>query len=98
MPLRRFRRQYEQLSQFERGSIIGMMKAWYSATRVARQFDRSDCVVRRCWDQWIREIDESRFNLSSGDDRVCEWKPHGERLDPAFALQRHTAPTAGVMV
>ncbi|GFU93358.1 transposable element Tcb1 transposase [Trichonephila clavipes] len=24
--------------------------------------------------------------------------PPGERLDPAFALQRHTAPTAGVMV
>ncbi|GFV73443.1 transposable element Tcb2 transposase [Trichonephila clavipes] len=25
------------------------------------------------------------------------WRPRGERLNPAFALQRHTAPPAGVM-
>ncbi|GFT85077.1 uncharacterized protein TNCV_791131 [Trichonephila clavipes] len=49
--LRHFRKQYEQLSQFERGRIIGMMETWWSARRVARQLGRSDCVVRRCWDQ-----------------------------------------------
>ncbi|GFV63658.1 transposable element Tcb2 transposase [Trichonephila clavipes] len=42
--------------------------------------------------------DEFRFNLSSGDNRVRVWRPCGERLNPAFALQRHTAPTAGVML
>ncbi|GFT93146.1 transposable element Tcb2 transposase [Trichonephila clavipes] len=114
-----------------------------------------DSVVRRCWDQWIREMsfkqrpgsgrprqtsrredrnivrnallqptvssaaiqaqvvpspgtllewnqlvfsDESRFNISSDGNRVRVWRPRGERLSPAFALQRHTAPTAGVMV
>ncbi|GFT67177.1 transposable element Tcb2 transposase [Trichonephila clavipes] len=41
---------------------------------------------------------ESRFNLSSDDNRVRMWRPRGERLNPAFALQRHTAPTTGVMV
>ncbi|GFT75815.1 uncharacterized protein TNCV_851211 [Trichonephila clavipes] len=51
MPLRRFRRQYEQLSQFDRGRIIGMMEPGWSARGVARQFGRFDCVVRRCWDQ-----------------------------------------------
>ncbi|GFW56347.1 transposable element Tcb2 transposase [Trichonephila clavipes] len=60
MPLRRFRRQYEQLSQFERGRIIGVMDAGWSARRVARQLGRSDCVVRRCWDQWIREMSFTR--------------------------------------
>ncbi|GFX58749.1 transposable element Tcb2 transposase [Trichonephila clavipes] len=60
MPLRRFRRQYEQLSQFERGRIIGMMEAAVSARRVARQLGRSDCVVRKCWDQWIREMSFTR--------------------------------------
>ncbi|GFX88122.1 transposable element Tcb2 transposase [Trichonephila clavipes] len=170
------------------------MEAGWSARRVARQLGRSDCVVRRCWDQRIREMsftrrrsrqtsrledrhivrkslvqptassaaiqaqvvpslgapefsrtirrcpaegysgsrrllrmlplmpshrriclewcsaqgnwtaaewnqivfsDESRFNLS----RVCSClRPRGERLNPAFALQRFTAPTAGVMV
>ncbi|GFU97796.1 transposable element Tcb2 transposase [Trichonephila clavipes] len=41
---------------------------------------------------------KSRFNLSSDDNRVRVWKPRGERLNPVFSLQRHTAPTAGVMV
>ncbi|GFW39793.1 transposable element Tcb2 transposase [Trichonephila clavipes] len=201
MPLRRFRRQYEQISQFERGTIIGMMEAGWSTRRVARQLGCSDCVGRRCWDQWIREMsftrrpgsgrprqtsrrkdrhivrnervqptassaaiqaqvapligipvssgtirrrpaeghfgswcplrvllltpthrrlrlewcrargnwttsewnqvvfsEKSRFNLGSEDNRVRVWRPRGERLNPAFALEQHTAPTAGVMV
>ncbi|GFX27093.1 HTH_Tnp_Tc3_2 domain-containing protein [Trichonephila clavipes] len=53
MPLRRFRRQYEQLSQFEKGRIFGIKEAGWSARRVARQLSCSDCVVRSCWDQWI---------------------------------------------
>ncbi|GFW77840.1 uncharacterized protein TNCV_3404131 [Trichonephila clavipes] len=60
MLLRRFRRQYEQLSQFERGRIIGMMEAEWSARRVACQLGRSDCVERKCWDQWIRELSFTR--------------------------------------
>ncbi|GFV65253.1 uncharacterized protein TNCV_4572531 [Trichonephila clavipes] len=46
MPLRRFGRQYEQLSWFERGRIIGLMEAGWSARRVARQLGRSGCSVR----------------------------------------------------
>ncbi|GFT55688.1 transposable element Tcb2 transposase [Trichonephila clavipes] len=49
------------------------------------------------WNQVVFN-DESRFNLRSNDNRVRVWGPRGERLNPAFALQRHTAPTAGVMV
>ncbi|PRD36725.1 UNVERIFIED_CONTAM: hypothetical protein NCL1_07655 [Trichonephila clavipes] len=41
---------------------------------------------------------ESRFNLSSDDNRVRVWKPRGERLNPTFVLQRHTTPSAGVMI
>ncbi|GFX62132.1 transposable element Tcb2 transposase [Trichonephila clavipes] len=33
-----------------------MMEAGWSARRVARQLGCFNCVVRRCWDQWIREI------------------------------------------
>ncbi|GFW39999.1 transposable element Tcb2 transposase [Trichonephila clavipes] len=61
MPLRHFRRQYEQLSQFERGRIINMMEAGWSARQVARQLGHSDCVVRRCCDQWIREMSLTRI-------------------------------------
>ncbi|GFX18201.1 transposable element Tcb2 transposase [Trichonephila clavipes] len=41
---------------------------------------------------------ESRFNLSSDDNRVRVWRPRGERHNPAFDLQQHTFPTAGVMI
>ncbi|GFW43222.1 transposable element Tcb2 transposase [Trichonephila clavipes] len=110
------------------------MEAGWSAKRVARHLGRSDCVVRRCWDQWIREMsftrgpgsgrprqttrrevhryernwtaaewnqvvfsDESRLNLIRDDNRVRVWRLRGGRLNPVFALQRHIAPTAGVM-
>ncbi|GFU50983.1 uncharacterized protein TNCV_4461761 [Trichonephila clavipes] len=36
------------------------MEAGWSARRVARQLGCSDCVVRRCWDQWIREMSFTR--------------------------------------
>ncbi|GFV85591.1 hypothetical protein TNCV_3774151 [Trichonephila clavipes] len=42
--------------------------------------------------------DESRFNLSSYDNRVRVWRPRGKRLNPVFALQQHTTPTALVMI
>ncbi|GFV78287.1 uncharacterized protein TNCV_94471 [Trichonephila clavipes] len=101
MPLRHFRRQYEQLLQFERGRITGMMEAGWSARRVAHQLGCSDCVVWKCWDQWIRETSSLATNpdsISRYDNSVCVWRPHGECLNPAFALQQHIAPTAGVMV
>ncbi|GFV00529.1 transposable element Tcb2 transposase [Trichonephila clavipes] len=41
---------------------------------------------------------QRQFNLSSDDNRVRVWGPRSERLNPVFALQQHTAPTADVMV
>ncbi|GFU56775.1 transposable element Tcb2 transposase [Trichonephila clavipes] len=43
--------------------------------------------------EWKQVIfsDESRFNLSSDDNRVCMWRPRAERLNPALALQRHSS-------
>ncbi|GFW14369.1 transposable element Tcb2 transposase [Trichonephila clavipes] len=35
---------------------------------------------------------------SSDNNHVRVWRPRVERLNPAFALQQHTAPIAGVMV
>ncbi|GFX71887.1 transposable element Tcb2 transposase [Trichonephila clavipes] len=60
------------------------------------------CRARGNWTavEWNKVvfIDEYRFNLSSDDNRVRVWSPRGERLNPAFSLQRHTTPTTGVMV
>ncbi|GFU00842.1 transposable element Tcb2 transposase [Trichonephila clavipes] len=60
------------------------------------------CLLEPYEGHWLKDIwvvfsDESRFNLSSDVNRVRMWRPHGERLNPAFALQRHTAPTAGAI-
>ncbi|GFX56380.1 transposable element Tcb1 transposase [Trichonephila clavipes] len=45
-----------------------------------------------------RRLADGRLGSSSYDNRVRLWRPHGERLNSAFDLQRHTAPTAGLIV
>ncbi|GFU25204.1 transposable element Tc1 transposase [Trichonephila clavipes] len=55
MPGKRARRHSTELSEFERGLIIGMKTASWSTCRVARQVDRSECAVRNCWEQWTLE-------------------------------------------
>ncbi|GFU29778.1 uncharacterized protein TNCV_4745981 [Trichonephila clavipes] len=51
MPGKRARRHFSQLSEFEKGLIIGMKTAGLSTRRVAGQVDRSECAVRNCWEQ-----------------------------------------------
>ncbi|GFW17378.1 transposable element Tcb2 transposase [Trichonephila clavipes] len=53
------------------------------------------------WSAWrvARQLSRSDCVVRSSDDnRVRVWRSSGERLNPAFALQRHKALTAGVMV
>ncbi|GFV62385.1 transposable element Tcb1 transposase [Trichonephila clavipes] len=127
-PLRRNRRQYEQLTDFDRGRIIGLREAGWSNRRIGRHLGRSDMVVARCWQQWITEgkectvaevstgfcrpratwcvtdwrrvifSDESRFILSADDHRTRVWRRTGQRSDPAFIVERHTAISQGVTV
>ncbi|GFW58575.1 transposable element Tcb2 transposase [Trichonephila clavipes] len=105
VPLCRFRRQYEQLTQFETGRIIGMLEAGWSARRVARSLGRSDCVVRRCWDQWIREIS---FTRRPGSEHPRQTSRREEshvarntRVQPTVssaAIQAQVAPSLGTPV
>ncbi|GFW58396.1 transposable element Tc1 transposase [Trichonephila clavipes] len=60
MPGKRSRRHFAELSEFERGLIIGMKTAGRSKRRVAGQVDRSECDVRNCWEQWTREGTHAR--------------------------------------
>ncbi|GFY06673.1 transposable element Tc1 transposase [Trichonephila clavipes] len=60
MPDKRARRHFSQLSEFERGLIIGMKTAGWSTRRVAGQVDRLECAVRNCWEQWTRECTHAR--------------------------------------
>ncbi|GFX86323.1 transposable element Tcb2 transposase [Trichonephila clavipes] len=88
IPLRRFRRKHEQLSHLERRKIIGMMEAGWSARREPRQLDRSDCVMRRCWDQWIREMTFTR-RAGSGHPRQISC-----RAECNIVRNGHAQPTA----
>ncbi|GFV29476.1 HTH_Tnp_Tc3_2 domain-containing protein [Trichonephila clavipes] len=154
MPLRRNRRQYEQLTDFDRGRIIGLREAGWSNRRIGRHLGRSDngscsvlatvdhrsaikrnhkettdrklasrsrrplrrlpltphhrqcrldfCRPRATWSvtDWRRVIfsDESRFSLSADDHRTRVWRRTGQRSDPAFIVERHTAISQGVTV
>ncbi|GFX70293.1 uncharacterized protein TNCV_4617301 [Trichonephila clavipes] len=60
MPGKRARRHFSQLSEFERGLIIGMKTAGWSTHRVVDQVDRSECAVRNCREQWTREGTHAR--------------------------------------
>ncbi|GFW06306.1 HTH_Tnp_Tc3_2 domain-containing protein [Trichonephila clavipes] len=160
MPLRRNRRQYEQLTDFDRGRIIGLREAGWSNRRIGRPSvgailqllgvgnsgsQKVECTVaevpsretirrrltevglrsrrplrrlpltphhRQCrldfcrpratWSviDWRRVIfsDESRFSLSADDHRTRVWRRTGQRSDPAFIVERHTAISQGVTV
>ncbi|GFX95964.1 transposable element Tc1 transposase [Trichonephila clavipes] len=69
MPGKRARRHFSQLSEFERGLIIGMKTASWSTRRVAGQVDRSECAVRNCWEQWTREGTQARKTGSGATTR-----------------------------
>ncbi|GFW56519.1 transposable element Tcb1 transposase [Trichonephila clavipes] len=75
MPGKRARRHFSQLSEFEKGLIIGMKTAGWSTHRVAGQVDRSECAVRNCWEQWTREGTHVR-KTGSGATRKTTRREH----------------------
>ncbi|GFT63191.1 transposable element Tcb2 transposase [Trichonephila clavipes] len=97
MPGKRARRHFSQLSEFERGLIIGMKTAGQSTRRVAGQVDRSECAVRNCWEQWTREGTHARKTGSGAtrkttrrEDRAtstCE--PHSDLFNDT-SRRRHS--------
>ncbi|GFW40601.1 transposable element Tc1 transposase [Trichonephila clavipes] len=81
MPGKRARRHFSQLSEIERGLIIGMKTAGWSTRRVAGQVDRSECAVRNFWEQWTRESTHARKTGSGAtrkttrrEDRMIVWQ------------------------
>ncbi|GFV87303.1 HTH_Tnp_Tc3_2 domain-containing protein [Trichonephila clavipes] len=70
MPGKRARRHFSQLSEFERGLIIGMKTAGYSTCRIAGQVDRKECAVRICWEQRTREGTHARKTGSGATKRT----------------------------
>ena len=63
MPLRRKRAKFEQISEFERGRIVGLREAGLSYRAVAARVQRNSSTIMRVWKQWT---DEGRRAWKSG--------------------------------
>ncbi|GFW51430.1 uncharacterized protein TNCV_4211081 [Trichonephila clavipes] len=87
MPGKRARRHFSQLREFERGLIIGRKTAGWLTRRVAGQVDRSECVVRNCWEHWTREGTQVR-KTGSGATRKTP-----RREDRRIVRQALVVPT-----
>ncbi|GFY35709.1 uncharacterized protein TNCV_2751031 [Trichonephila clavipes] len=102
MPGKRARRHFSQLSEFERGQIIGMKTAGWSTRRVAGQVDRSECAVRNCWEQWTREGTHAQ-KTGSGATRKTS-RRHDRRIvrqalvDPTVTRSRKRADVGVAIV
>ncbi|GFX53111.1 transposable element Tcb2 transposase [Trichonephila clavipes] len=93
MPISRLRKQYGQLSQFEMGRIIGRTEAGWLDRQVARQLGHSFCVVKRCWDQWIREMS---FTRRPGSGRTRQTSHREDRRIVRNARVQPTASSADI--
>ncbi|GFS79212.1 transposable element Tcb1 transposase [Trichonephila clavipes] len=87
MPGKRARRHFSQLSEFQRGLIIGMKTAGWSTRSVAVQLDRSECAVRNCWEQWTQEGTHVRKTVSGATRKTTR------RVDQRILRQALVDPT-----
>ncbi|GBO43335.1 hypothetical protein AVEN_257290-1 [Araneus ventricosus] len=60
MPLRSRRSHYEQLTEFERGRVVGLREGGFSFRDIAERLGRNVSTVHDCWQQWSREGNASR--------------------------------------
>ncbi|GFX25419.1 HTH_Tnp_Tc3_2 domain-containing protein [Trichonephila clavipes] len=100
IPLRRNRRQYEQLTDFDRSRIIGLKEAGWSNRRIGRHLGRSDMVVARCWQQWITEGrvyrrggSERPRNTNDREDRAIRRVATSAPTTSLASIQRHLPPS-----
>ncbi|GFY02137.1 transposable element Tc1 transposase [Trichonephila clavipes] len=80
---KRAKRHFSQLSEFERGLIISMKTAGWSARRFSGQVDRSECAVRNCWEQWTREGTHAR-KTGSGANMMTTRREDRRIVRPAL--------------
>ncbi|GFW62616.1 HTH_Tnp_Tc3_2 domain-containing protein [Trichonephila clavipes] len=71
-----------------------------SRETIGETTDRSWLLEKPTVTDWRRVIfsDESRFSLSDDDHRTRVWRRTGQRSDPAFIVEWHTAISQGVTV
>ncbi|GFU88304.1 HTH_Tnp_Tc3_2 domain-containing protein [Trichonephila clavipes] len=73
----RIRAHYEQLSEFERGRIIGLKETGWANRRIIRDMGLSDAAIRRCWQG---KVNNGRFQRHDGSGRPRATADREERL------------------
>ncbi|GFV43351.1 uncharacterized protein TNCV_1948641 [Trichonephila clavipes] len=51
---RRIRAHYEQLSELERGRVIGLKEEGWANRRITHHIRRSDATIKRCRQEWVK--------------------------------------------
>ncbi|GFW77224.1 uncharacterized protein TNCV_2726541 [Trichonephila clavipes] len=94
MPGKRNKIHFSQLSEFERGLIIGMKTAGWPTRCVAGQMVRSECAVRNCWEQWTKEGTHARkTERGSKDCAASTCGPHSDSFKDTSRQRRSNCST-----
>lgn len=88
MPLRRKRAKFEQVSEFERGRIVGLREAGLSHGAVAARVQRNRSTIMRVWKLWT---DEGRTARKSGSGPRNVTSARDDRHLVRMALTDRTA-------
>ncbi|GFW54957.1 HTH_Tnp_Tc3_2 domain-containing protein [Trichonephila clavipes] len=78
--------QYEQMSEFERGRIIGLKEADWVNRKIACHMGQEDGTIRRCWQDWV---EKSKFQRLDGSDRPRTMADREDRLIVRSAVAAH---------
>ncbi|KAI4458949.1 abl interactor family member [Holotrichia oblita] len=80
MPRVRQHQHFVELSDFERGRIIGMREAGFSLREIARRVNRNVSTVLRCWSKWSLEGVQHRRRGSGRPRRTTDREERRLRL------------------
>ncbi|GBL96689.1 hypothetical protein AVEN_111834-1 [Araneus ventricosus] len=89
MPLRSH---YQQLTEFERGRVVGLHEGGFSFRDIAEKLGRNVSTVHCYWQQWSREGIASRRPGSGRPRGTTVWKLHVRRM----AVAHRTASAAEI--
>ncbi|GFW26837.1 HTH_Tnp_Tc3_2 domain-containing protein [Trichonephila clavipes] len=90
MPRRRMRVHYEQLSEFERGRIIGLKELGWANRRITRHMGQNYAAFKRCSQKWVDSVKFPRLD-GSGRSRAS-----ADRDDRLIAKSAVTAPDSSL--
>lgn len=93
MPRRRMREPYRQMSEFERGRIIGMRECDASIQEIAARVGRSVSAVQRVCTEWFTE---GRRTRRDGSGRTTQTTPREDRHLIRMALQDRSASSSAL--